>query len=247
MLIALWPELIASQDPTLAQPRERLLPPSAEHLFGTDSIGRDQFARVAHGTLPSLRAGLIAVSIGLVGGGLLGLVSGFSRGPLDLAIARLCDALLAIPGLLMALAFLTAIGSGVTVAACAIGIAQMPVFARVMRAEVKRVSALPYTEAAAAAGVGPVATAVRHVLPNSWGPVLALAALECGQAILILSSLSYLGFGEPPPAPEWGALIAAGQSYLAVQWWLAVLPGVVLAAMVIAITRLGHAARRNDR
>ncbi len=244
VLVALWPSLISSHDPTFARPADRLLAPSGEHWFGTDAIGRDQFSRVVHGTLPSLRAGLTAVAIGLIGGGLLGLAAGFSRGIVDSVIARVCDALLAIPGLLLALALLASLGTGVTTASIAIGIAQMPIFARVMRAEVKRVSRMTYVEAATAAGVRPVTTALRHVLPNAWGPILALAALECGQAILIISALSYLGFGEPPPAPEWGALIAAGQAYLATAWWLAVLPGVVLAVMVLAINRLGHAARR---
>jgi peptide/nickel transport system permease protein len=244
VVMACWPGLIAPGDPLQARPAQKLMAPSAAHWFGTDAIGRDQFSRVVHGAMASLRSGLLAVVIGVVVGSALGLLAGFAGGWVDTVVSRICDALLAIPGLLLALALLTSVGKGVGVAAVAIGVADVPIFARVMRSEVRRVRGMTYVEAAAAVGVTPLANAWRHVLPNARGPVLVLAALEFGQAILVISALSYLGFGEPPPAPEWGALIATGQSYLSTAWWLPVLPGAVLAIVVLAMNRLGHWARR---
>jgi len=247
VVMACWPSLLTGQDPLAAHPADALAAPSWEHWFGTDAIGRDQFSRVAHGAMASLRSGLIAVAIGLGAGSVLGVAAGFGPRLLDTAIARVCDALLAIPGLLLALALLASFGQGVTVAAIAIGVSDVPLFTRMMRSEVRRVAATTYVEAAGAVGVRPLAIAARHVLPNAWGPVLVLATLAFGQAILVISALSFLGFGEPPPAPEWGALIAEGQRYLATAWWLAVLPGAVLAVVVLAINRLGHAARHLGR
>lgn len=247
VLMALAPGLVTSNDPELAVPADRLTAPGAAHWFGTDPIGRDLFARVVHGAGISLRAALIAVVISLVVGSLIGLLAGSGGRRADSLLMRLCDALLAIPGLLLALAILSAFGYGSTRAGVAIGIGMVPSFARLMRSEVLRVRSSVYVEAATSCGVRPATVLRRHVLPNSWNPVLVLATLEFGQALLLIGALSYLGFGEPPPSPEWGALIANGQNYLATAWWLAVLPGLVLAVVVIAVNRLAHVRRGAGR
>jgi peptide/nickel transport system permease protein len=149
--------------------------------------------------------------------------------------------MLAIPVLLLALTVVTALGFGTVQAALAVGFAIMPEFARTTRSEVLRVRTLPYIEAARTGGAGWGRILVRHVLPNSWGPVLVLAVLDCGIAILAISSLSFLGFGAPPPAADWGSLISSGRDYLVTSPWLALLPGLFVTAVVFSVNHIARA------
>jgi peptide/nickel transport system permease protein len=174
-------------------------------------------------------------------GALAGLVAGFVRGWVDDAIMRLVDVLLAIPALLLSLALITALGYGTVNVAVAVGASTIGRFARVMRSEVLRIRNTIYVEAARTTGARWYSVLGRHVLPGAVGPVLVLATLEFGVAILAVSSLSFLGYGAPPPAPEWGALIADGRNYLATSWWLTTLPGLVIAAAVLATNRVARA------
>src|SRR5690606_5149507 len=171
-------------------PAERLRGPSAEHWFGTDHLGRDVYARVVHGSSLTLRATLVAVLVGLVTGSLLGLLAGYVGGWVDDVISRVVDVMLAIPGLVLSLAIVTALGFGTINVAIAIGVANVAGFARVMRAEVLRISSFGYVEAGRASGSTWWSVLLRHVLPNAAGPVLSLSALEFGTAILAVSSLS---------------------------------------------------------
>ncbi|MDI2132032.1 ABC transporter permease [Yinghuangia seranimata] len=250
LLAAVAPAVLAGGDPLTGVPAEKLQGPSADHLFGTDQLGRDVFTRVVHGTSLSLRASALAVLVALAAGGSLGLVAGFAGGFVDDAVMRLVDVLQAIPRLLLSLAVITALGFGTTKIALAVGVAAAAVFARVMRAEVLRVRGAGYVEAARASGVRPGAVLLRHVLPNAWGPVLVIAALEFGVSILAVSSLSFLGFGAAPPTPEWGALVADGRNFVATAWWLTTFPGLVVAATVLAANRISRALdteRGDDR
>lgn len=240
------PTLFTAVDPLTGVPAERLRGPSAAHPFGTDQIGRDLFARVVHGAALSMQAATVAVVVGLVVGSTLGLLAGYLRGWVDDAIGRLVDVLLAIPGLLLSLALVTALGFGTLKVAVAVGITSVAAFARVMRSEVLRVSTSVYVEAARCAGARWYAVLGRHVLPNASGPVLALAALELGTAILAISALSFLGYGAAPPAPEWGSLVSEGRSYLATAWWLATLPGLVIVAVVLAVHRVARSLERHE-
>lgn len=248
LLAALAPGVPANGDPLTGTPADRLQGPSAEHLFGTDQLGRDLFTRVVHATSLSLRATALAVAVSLAIGGTLGLIAGFVGGFVDDAVMRVVDVLQAIPRLLLSLAVVTALGFGTTKVAFAVGIAAAAGFARVMRAEVLRVRSAGYVEAARACGVRPSGVLLRHVLPNAWGPVLVMAALEFGTAILAVSALSFLGFGAAPPTPEWGALVADGRNYVATAWWLTTFPGLVIAATVLAANRISRAldAERGD-
>jgi peptide/nickel transport system permease protein len=244
LLVAAWaaaPTAFASGDPITGVPADRLQPPSAAHWFGTDHLGRDVWTRVVHGAALSLRTTALAVLVGLVVGSVLGLLAGFLRGWVDDVVGRAVDVLLAVPSILLSLAIITALGTGPAKIAVAVGIGAVATFARVMRAEVLRTSASVYVEAARASGTRWWSVLGRHVLPSSSGPVLALVALEFGGAVLAVSALSFLGYGTPPPTPEWGSLISGGRDYLATAWWLTTLPGLVIVAVVLAANRVARA------
>lgn len=241
VLAAFAPQVLAPGDPAVGEPARALQPPGAGGLFGTDYLGRDVYTRVVHGAVLSLQATLIAVTVALVVGGLIGVVAGFVRGWVDEVLMRLVDVLLAVPAVLLSLALITALGYGTVKVAIAVGVASVASFARVMRAETLRVRQSVYVEAARSVGTRWYATLLRHVLPNAAGPVLVLAILEFGLAILAVSSLSFLGYGAPPPAPEWGSLVAEGRNYMAVAWWLCAIPGAAIAAAVLAVNRISRA------
>lgn len=240
LIAAVDPGLFTGQDPIVGNTGDILLPPSAAHIFGTDYLGRDMFSRVVYGARASVEATALAVLVALVVGGLLGLLAGAVGGWLDLAIMRLVDFLMAIPSLLLALALISALGYGTVKVAIAVGVAGVASFARVMRSEVLRVRTSDYVEASRNLGARWHRVLAWHLLPNARGPVTVLATLEFGVAILSVSSLSFLGYGAPPPAPEWGELLADGQQYMAVAWWLITLPGLVVALTILAINRIAR-------
>lgn len=239
LLSAVAPRLFASGDPTQTAPKDKFLSPSLDHLFGTDELGRDLFTRMVHGSSLSIEATLISVGVAVVAGLTIGVVSGYAGGWADSLLMRFVDVLLAIPSLLLALAIVTALGFGTINVAIAVGVGLTPGFARITRAEVLRVKTLPYVEAARSSGASRGRILVRHVLPNSWGPVVVLAVLDFGTAILAVSSLSFLGFGAPPPQSEWGSLISAGRTYLVTSPWLTLLPGLAVGAVVYALNHIG--------
>ncbi len=241
LLAAFAPGALAPADPNLGVPADRLQAPGLAHVFGTDYLGRDVYTRVVHGASLSLQATVIAVAVALVVGGLLGLVAGFVRGWVDEGLMRFVDVLLAIPAVLLSLALITALGYGTVNVAVAVGVASVASFARVMRSETLRIRQSVYVEAARSVGTRWHVTLLRHVLPNAAGPVLVLAVLEFGLAILAVSSLSFLGYGAPPPAPEWGSLIAEGRNYMATAWWLCAMPGAAIAATVLSVNRISRA------
>lgn len=238
---AFAPGLFTSRDPLVGTPSQAFRPPGAAHWFGTDELGRDLYARVVHGAALSLKATLIAVAVAFVVGGLLGLLAGFVGRWVEDVIMRFVDVLLSIPALFLSLALVTALGYGTVKVAVAVGVASVATFARVMRAEVLRVRQAVFVEAARSCGVRWYGVLGRHVLPNAIGPVLVLATLDFGTAILAVSALSFLGYGAAPPAPEWGTLIADGRNYLANAWWMTALPGLTIAATVLATNRIARA------
>ncbi|MFD9433459.1 ABC transporter permease [Streptomyces sp. NPDC060002] len=241
VLAAFWPGLFTSQDPLHGVPAENFRSPGGGHWFGTDELGRDVFSRVVHGAQLSLKATLIAVGFAFVVGGLIGLVAGFVGRWVEDVLMRFVDVLLSIPSLFLSLALVTALGYGTVKVAVAVGIASVAGFARVTRAEVLRVRQAVFVEASRSCGARWYSVLGRHVLPNAAGPVVVLATLEFGAAILAVSSLSFLGYGAPPPAPEWGTLISDGRNYLANAWWLTALPGLAIAATGLATNRIARA------
>jgi len=250
VLAVLWaviPGVFAPGDPLTGTPADKLLPPSAAHWFGTDTLGRDLFGRVVHGAVHSLSGALIAVTVGLGFGTLIGAIAGAVGGVLDDVLMRVVDVLLAIPGLLLSLSVIILLGFGTVNAAIAVGLGSIAAFARLMRAEVARVRRTEYVEAAYGSGATFSAVLRRHVLPNSLTPIVALAALQFGTAILAISTLGFLGYGAPPPTPEWGLLIAEGRNYIGTAWWLTALPGLVVVAVVLSANRISHRLGRNTR
>ena len=245
LLWALFPTLFTGQDPTETV-APALQAPSAEHWFGTDATGRDLYARVVYGASQSIIGALIAVLVGLVVGTAIGLAAGALGGAVDEALMRVVDVLLAIPALLLSLSVVILLGFGTTSAAVAVGVTSIAVFARLARSRVVSVRVTDFVEAAYGSGGTFFGVLWRHILPNSLTPVIALAALQFGSAILQISTLGFLGYGAPPPTPEWGLLIAEGRNYVATAWWLTVLPGLVVVLVVLATNRLSQALRGGD-
>lgn len=240
-----FPGLFTSQNPINGNVAIALHGPSAAHPFGTDELGRDVFSRVVYGTKVSVSSAALAVVIGFGVGGLAGLVAGFSGGWVDDIVMRFMDVMLAIPGLLLAMAIITVWGAGTINLAFAVGLAGVATVARTMRSEVVKIRNADYVDAAKSAGTKWPTILFRHVLPNSWAPVLMLTVLQLGYAILTIASLSYLGFGAPPPAPEWGSIVSDGSNYLATAWWITTLPGLVIIALVVSVNHLARGRRRH--
>jgi peptide/nickel transport system permease protein len=241
------PALFTSFDPFATAPADKLLAPSLTHWFGTDELGRDLYTRVIYGSTLSVQAALLAVGIALVGGLGIGILSGFVGGRLDAVLMRVIDVLLAIPGLLLSLVIVTAIGFGTIPVAIAVGVGIIPGFARTTRAEVLRVKTLPYVEAARLGGASWLRTLVRHILPNSWGPVAVLAVLDFGAAILAAAGLSFLGFGAAPPAAEWGTLISNGRNFLITAPWVSLLPGLFVVLVVFGLNHISRTLEEAQR
>jgi len=235
---ALAPALFTAWSATEGIAGAQRLAPQAGHWLGTDQLGRDLWARMVYGASASLSAALIAVAMGLTAGTALGVLAGASGGKTETLIMRAVDVLLAIPSLLLSLSVLILLGFGTLHAALAVGVASIASFARLARGEVVRIRHSDYVEAAFGSGGTFFAVLRRHILPNALTPVIAFAALQFGQALLELSTLSFLGYGTPPPAPEWGLLIAEGRNYLSTAWWLTTFPGMLVIAVVLAANRI---------
>ncbi len=240
LLAAFFPSLLAGGDPFAGDSSRTLQPPGGDHWFGTDHLGRDLYTRVVHGTALSLRTALLAVVIALLCGSIFGVAAGYIGGWVDQTVMRVVDVLLAIPSLLLSLAIISALGFGSTNVAIAVAVGSVATFARIARSQALRTTQMPYVEASRSFGTRRSITLLAHVLPNSAGPILALAVLEFGTAVLAVSGLSFLGYGAPRPAPEWGALVAEGRNYMAVAAWLTTFPGLVIAGTVLAVNRVAH-------
>jgi peptide/nickel transport system permease protein len=240
----LAPGWFTAESPTEGTVAHRFLAPSRRHPFGTDHLGRDLYARVVYGASMSLRVSVAAIALAVAAGALLGLLSGFFGGWLDVAVTRAVDVMLAFPPVLLSLLVISALGHGTVDVAIAVGSTSVAGFTRVMRASVLRACTAAYVEAAGVCGIRWWRLLPRHVLPPALRPVLALAALDFGLVLLAVSALSFLGYGQPPPAPEWGALVAGGRDYLARAWWLSTLPGLTVAVVVLAANRLSRMAEQ---
>jgi peptide/nickel transport system permease protein len=231
--------LLTTGDPLDQSPSNAFQRPSQEHPMGTDNFGRDVFTRFLYGGRVSLQVGFVATAIGATVGTLLGLLAGYYGGALDAVISWLIDVLLAFPGILLALVVIAILGTGVFNLMIAVGIAFIPSFTRLARAEVLQVREQDYIEAARALGGSDGRIIWGHVLHNIVRPLLVLATLGLGNAILEGAALSFIGLGTQPPNPEWGAMLSAGRTYMRQAWWITVFPGVGIFLTILAVNLLG--------
>ena len=235
--------LLAPYDPYDQDLSNALSPPSAQHLFGADQYGRDVFSRVLYGSRTALLAIVVADGLALVLGSALGLIGGFIGGAVDALVMRMVDVLLAFPYLLLALIIVAALGPSLTNSMIAIGIVYTPQYARLIRGQVLSVRALDYVRAARAIGTPRWRIMMRHVLPNSFSPVIVMATLQAGSVVVETAGLSFLGLGAQPPSPDWGALLADGHNYFLTAWWIATFPGLAIFCVVLGFNLIGDALR----
>ena len=241
-LIAIFgPMLTAS--PTRQNVRIRLQPPSWNHLFGTDEVGRDIFSRVVNGARISIVSALVSVMVGLSGGVLLGLVAGFFEKKLGLAIMALVDLMLALPAILLAITIAARLGPGLTSAMLAAGFVGLPGYARLARGSTLSVKRREFVDAARATGLSSAAIMRRHILPNILTPLIVQATIGVGNAILLVSALGFLGLGAQPPTAEWGRMLADAQRYILDAAYIGIFPGVGIALTVIGFNLAGDGLR----
>ena len=246
LVVVLWslvPGVFTSYSPISGDTSTKLAAPSAQHWFGTDYLGRDLYARVIFGTASSVTSALVAVLIGLVVGSVIGLASGFRGGWLDAVLGRFVDVLLAIPGFLLAVVIVSSLGFQTINAAIATGVSAVAVFARLMRAEVMRIRSAAYVEASYLEGGNRLHALLTHILPNAYRSVLVLAVLQFGTSILVIASLAFLGYGDPPPASDWGLLVASGKTYPTAPW-LVYAPALVIVFTVLSVNRISRWLRK---
>ncbi len=241
VIIMAFAPMIAPADP-LAQAFDRLQPPSAEHLFGTDQVGRDVLSRVIYGSRISLPLALGLVATAMVVGGLLGAIAGYFGKAVDEIIMRLADLVFAFPTIILAMVITAALGPNLTNAVIAMLIVSWPAYARVTRSLVVSARQQEYVVAGRLLGAGAFTSLRRDVLPNVLSPVFVLAMLDVGTAILLLSGLSFLGLGAVPPAPDWGAMVAGGVEQFS-SWWIAAFPGLAIFTVVMAFNFIGDSLR----
>jgi peptide/nickel transport system permease protein len=246
LLAATVPQWLAPYDPLDATARLAFQAPNPVHWLGTDENGRDVLSRLIFGVRSSLFMGLAATALGLAWGTLLGLLSGLGPRWLDSALMRGVDVLLAFPDLLLALVIITFFGQGTANLILAVGIAGVPRYARLVRAQTLNVRNAGYVEAAVTLGQSYLAVVLRHILPNAFKPVLILATIGIGGTITAGAALSFLGFGAPPPAPEWGGMMAIGRSFLANAPWLVAWPALIITLTVVSISAIGRELLRRS-
>ncbi|NLM53563.1 MAG: ABC transporter permease [Firmicutes bacterium] len=243
VFLAIFAPYVTPYDPIKQDIRNRLQGPSREHILGTDQFGRDTYTRIVYGARLSLRVGFSSILIAMIGGCLLGLVAGYYGGLLDNIIMRFVDILMALPGFLLALAIVAALGPGMENVIIAIGISYIPSFARLMRSSVLSIRELDYVSASQAIGSSDARTIFRHILPNSLNPIIVMATLSLAGAILSAAGLSFLGMGTQPPTPEWGSMISSARPYLRVSHWAVTVPGLAIFTTVLCLNLVGDGLR----
>ncbi|GAB3598862.1 ABC transporter permease [Microbacterium tumbae] len=240
---AVAPGMLAHQDPLQADVRAMLLPPSAEHPFGTDQSGRDVYARVVHAAGRSVGIGLLATAVAVVVGLAVGALSGIAPRIVDAVLMRVNDVLMAFPEFLVALVVVAILGPGPVNVAIAVTLAAIPVYVRLARVQTRSLRLAEHVEAARILGVGRARSFWRHVVPGVFGSLSVLATIGIGSSILAAAGLSFLGLGPIEPAPEWGLMLSAGRNVLGQAWWVSVFPGLAITLTVVAATVVGRVLR----
>lgn len=243
VLLAIFAPRIAPYDPYAINVKDRLQPPSLTYPFGTDDLGRDLFSRIIYGARTTIQTGVVVVLIAASLGSLIGLLSGYYGGVVDLVIMRVIDIMLAFPYILLALAIVATLGPSLQNALIAIGLAYVPGWARFVRGNVLTISKQEYVTAALATGTRARRIIRRHVLPNVLSSIIVLASLDFPAAVLSTAALSYVGLGAQPPTAEWGALLTGARSYMRTASWLVNFPGLAIFITMLGFNLLGNALR----
>jgi peptide/nickel transport system permease protein len=242
-LVGALAPVLAPYDPLQTRPAQALQPPSWAHPLGTDGLGRDTLSRVIYGARVSLAVAVIAVSIALTGGVVLGLAAGYAGGFLDALLSRFIDAMLAFPGILLAIAITSALGPSLRNAMIAVGIIGIPTYFRLTRGQVLQTREQDYVTAATVLGASRLRIIARHIFPNIVNPLIVAASIASSTAILSLAALSFIGVGTQPPQPDWGSMINAAAGYLTTSPWLSFGPGLAIFVTVFSFYMLGDALR----
>ena len=242
LIVAVGP-LLVTHGPTTMDLANRLQPPSMQHWFGTDELGRDLWSRVVHGGAISLGMAVGVVALGLGLGAGLGLWCGLVSGRVDAVLMRIVDVMLALPPLVLAMALAAALGPGLGNAMLALVIVSVPTYVRLARAQALQLRSRGYLEAAQIAGAGVGYRLRVHVLPNAMGPLIVQGTLDVSSVMLASAALGYIGLGAQPPTPEWGGLIASGQQFVKSAWWYPTLPGLVILLCALSCNVLGDTLR----
>ncbi len=243
LLLALFPGLFTAYDPLTQDLPNRLLPPSGAHWFGTDDLGRDTLTRVVYGARISLLVGLVSVGIAMLIGTAIGVVAGYFGGTLGEVLMRAIDIILAFPSILLAILIVAILGPGLTNAMIAIGIVNVPIYARLLRSTTLQVRGQEFIEAAHAVGVSNPTIIIRHILPNCTSPLIVQATLGIGAAILETAGLGFLGLGVQPPTPEWGTMLSQAKDFIRTAPWILAFPGMAITLVVVAFNLMGDGLR----
>ncbi|UPM55383.1 nickel transporter permease [Gottfriedia acidiceleris] len=243
ILVAIFAPLISPKDPFAIDLMHKLQPPSLEHWMGTDDKGRDILSRIIYGSRLSISVGFVSVLFGAIFGITLGLIAGYYGKWMDTIIMRVVDVLLAFPGILLALAIISALGPSLINVMVAVGIFSVPMFARIVRGSTLSVRKLEYIDAIRALGATDATIIFKHILPNILSPIIVQATLKLATAILSAAGLSYLGLGAQPPSPEWGAMLSSGRDYLFSAPHLALFPGIAISTLVLGFNIFGDGLR----
>ena len=240
--VALGAPLWTERDPLDINPIDRLQSPSPEHWFGTDHLGRDIYARTIYGTRISLIVGATVAVMSMVAGLAIGLVSGYDK-RIDAVVMRVMDGMMAIPGILLAIALMALVSASVRNVIIALTIPEIPRVVRVVRASVLSLRELPFVEAMRAAGAGVPRILLRHIMPNTVAPLIVQGTYICASAVIFEAYLSFLGAGTPPHIPSWGNIMAEGRPYVQLAFWIILFPGLFLATTVLAVNLVGDGLR----
>lgn len=236
-LVAIFGPLLAPYDPLLSS-GPSFQPPSADYPFGTDSVGRDMFSRMLHGIQTTWLAAFVVIASGVVIGGIVGLIAGATGGWVDSVLMRITDIFLALPGSILAIAVVAALGPSLRNTLLAVAILWWPYYARLVRADVRALAARPHMEAARLAGTSRTRRLLRHLLPGAVPVLIVAASLDIANLIILLAGLSFIGLGAPAPAPELGSMTSSGLQHLLTSWWIPLIPGLA----VFALSLIGNLA-----
>lgn len=243
VILAISASIVAPYDPVKMDLRASRQAPSSQHLLGTDELGRDILSRIMYGFRISLTIGLVSVAVGLSFGVLLGAPSGYFGGWLDIVVMRVIDVMMSFPTILLAIIVVTVLGPGLYNAMLAVGLAQVPLYSRLVRGLTLKLRGEDYVDAARALGASNSRIILRHILPNCLSPLIVQATLNIASAILSAAVLGFLGLGAEPPTPEWGAMLSSGRLYMRVAPHISVFPGLAIMATVLAFNLMGDGLR----